>query len=61
MKTTYTEMNSLEQKEFITRIINCLCCSPASFEHFMDTLKQEEIRCKNEGNLAIINPQTEKE
>jgi len=55
--TPYTSMNSLEQREFLTRIINCLCCSEASFSAFEETLKREEIRCKSTGNLAIINPQ----
>lgn len=50
-------MNSLEQREFIARIISCLTCSTSSFWNFKDLLEREERRCINQGKkLAIINP-----
>lgn len=49
MINQYTELSSIDQKIFIARIINCMCCSQESFGKFEQLLQEQEENCKQSG------------
>ena len=58
MKNEYTELDSLQRGIFLTRIINCLCCSDVGYQAFLSTIVEQEAYCKEKGHkLATINLQ----
>lgn len=47
--TQYTELSVIDQKIFVARIINCMCCSQESFSKFEQLLEEQEQNCKQSG------------